>query len=118
MPSGAAAIRGEQLKTLAGIIHTEKTSKKFAGTLAKLIDISTGKVLAKKLSPAQNAALHQWRRDYVKAKALPKSFVEDFAQLTSQSILAWRQARKENAFKNFAPFLEKLIGMARKKADT
>ncbi len=117
MPPGAAGIRGEQLKMLAGLIHSEKTSKTFASTLAKLIDISTGEVLATKLPPAQIAALHQWRRDYVKAKALPKIFVEDYAQLSSQSILAWRQARHDNDFKHFAPYLEKLIGMARKKAD-
>lgn len=117
MPPGAAAIRGEQQKTLAGLIHTEYTSKKFSNQLGKLIDLKTGKILGKKLTAPQEAALHQWRRDFTKAKALPKSFVEQLALLQSQSILAWRQAKKDNSFKSFAPFLEKLVGMVRKKAD-
>lgn len=117
MPSGAAAIRSEQIKTLCGIIHKKKTEPKFATALSQLIDIKTGKIAAKSLNPAQIAALHEWRRDYLKCKVLPKKFVEDFAKLTSQATHAWQHARKENAFHQFAPFLEKIIEMLRKKAD-
>jgi carboxypeptidase Taq len=117
MPPGAATIRGLQLATLAGLIHEQKTGKKFKTALAKLIDIPTGKILERDLSGEQQAALKQWRRDFVQEQALPKKFVADFAQLSSQSILAWREAKQSNSFLKFAPFLEKLIMMSRKKAD-
>lgn len=117
MPPAGASNRAEQLKTLAGISHQERTSKKFANALSKLIDLKSGKVVGKHLSPEQQAAARMWRRDYLHDTALPRSFVEQFAKLSSQAQLAWREAKKNNAFQHFAPFLEKIVSMCRKKAD-
>jgi len=117
MPPGGAANRAAQLELLAGITHEEKTGKKFSTALAKLIDIKEGQILAKGLSSEQQAALREWRTDYLKHKALPKKFVEEYAKVTSQAILVWRDAKQSNAFPRFAPFLDKLISMARKRAD-
>lgn len=117
MPSGASPIRAEQFKTMAGIIHREKTSRKFHNALAKLVDIETGTIKTKDLTPLQRAAVKEWRRDFQHDTALPSKFVEEFAKVTSQAIIAWRSARKENAFMQFAPFLDKIISMNRKKAE-
>jgi len=73
MPDGAAAARAEQLETLAGLIHEAKTGKPIADALSKLIDIKKGTINAKGLSKEQQAALREWRRDYIKEKALPKN---------------------------------------------
>jgi carboxypeptidase Taq len=117
MPPGAADIRAEQLKILAGLIHKERTSKKFASALDKLIDIKSGKITVKNLKDEQKAALQQWRRDYLHDNALPQKFVKDFAKLTSKAQLVWRNAKNENNFTLFAPYLEKIVAMSRKKAD-
>lgn len=117
MPSGGAAIRSEQLETMAGLIHREKTSRQFTNALSKLIDVSNGQMLANDLSLPQIAAVKEWRRDYLHDTALPAKFVEEFAKLTSQSLLAWRTAKKENAFQQFAPFLDRIVALSRKKAD-
>jgi carboxypeptidase Taq len=117
MPPDADGIRCEQIKILAGLTHHEKTSSQYLEALEKLIDVKSGKIVAEGLSDAQNAALKRWRRDYIKESALPKEFVEEFAQLTSQSLAVWRKARKEQSFEQFAPFLDKIVTMCRKKAD-
>lgn len=117
MPSAAAEIRSEQLKIMAGLIHKSRVSSAFAKALAKLIDLKNGKILVNGLKPAQKAALQIWRRDYVKDTCLPSSFVEEFAKVSSQSILAWRSAKSQNTFHTFAPYLEKIIYMNRKKAE-
>ncbi|MEI8125355.1 MAG: carboxypeptidase M32 [Parachlamydiaceae bacterium] len=117
MPPGAAGIRASQVETLSGIIHEAKTGKKFTALLDKLIDIKTGVVKGKGLSSEQNAALREWRRDYIKEKALPKKFVTELAKLTSQSILAWREAKQHNTFHTFAPYLKRLVELERKKAE-
>lgn len=117
MPPDGAEIRGEQLKTLAGLVHREKTSKKFANALSKLIDLKSGKIIAKDLKPEQQAAARMWRRDYNHDTALPHKFVEQFAKLSSQSQLVWRDAKNQDAFHRFAPFLDKIVAMCRKKAD-
>ena len=117
MPAGSAGIRAKQFEVMAGLIHEMKTSKNYVKALSKLIDIKTGKIIATNLSSAQQAALREWRYDYLKDTALPKKFVEEFACIASQAVMAWRDAKKNDAFLCFAPFLEKLIAMSRKKAD-
>lgn len=117
MPSDAGGIRAEQLKVLAGVIHKEKTGRKFSNALKKLIDLNTGKVIAQGLEKSQEAALHEWLRDYRHATALPTKFVEEFTQLTAQAINVWRLSKQEDTFYRFAPFLEKIVTMCRRKAD-
>lgn len=117
MPLGAFENRSEQLKILAGLIHKERTGKKFSNVLSNLIDIKSGKILHKDLSEQQRAALKEWRRDYLQQSSLPAKFVESFAKLTSQAIVLWREAKKNDDFDSFAPVLTKIIEMNRKKAD-
>lgn len=117
MPPDGVGIRSEQLKILAGITHQQKIGPKFAKALDKLIDLKSGTLKDTSLSDEQKAALRVWRRDFLIEKALPKKFVEEFAQLTAQATHAWRNARKEDAFHQFAPFLEKIVKMQRKKAE-
>ena len=116
MPIGAVAIRGEQIETLTGIIHELKTGRKFTKALEKLIDIKTKAFKVQTLTDDQKIALKEWTRDYIQEKSLPKKFVKAFAKLTSQAISAWREAKKNNTFHIFQPFLEKIISMERKKA--
>lgn len=117
MPPAAAGIRSEQLKVLAGLAHRAKTHPSLKKALSKLIEIKTGKITAKGLSTPQKAAVRLWRRDYLQETCLPASFVEEYAQLTSQAVEAWRAAKEQDSFPAFAPFLEKIISMNRKKAD-
>jgi carboxypeptidase Taq len=117
MPLGAAAIRALQQETLAGLIHEQKSGKKFKNALEKLINIDSGEILAKELPSAKQAALKEWRRSYMQETALPKKFVKESAKLYSQAVVVWREAKKENSFNKFAPFLEKIISFSQKKAD-
>lgn len=117
MPPGGSEIRSEQLETMAKIIHGERTSRKFSLALSKLIDIPTGTIIAKNLNPSQMAAAKEWRRDYLHNTALPAKFVAEFAKVTSQAVIAWRMAKKDNAFLQFAPYLDRIVQLCRKKAD-
>lgn len=117
MPSDGASIRAEQFKVLAGIIHQKRTGTQFSNALSKLIDLKSGKIKKASLNDAQKAAVREWRRSYLLDKALPKKFVEEFAKLSSQSMGVWKHARQEDAFQQFAPYLERIVKMTRKKAD-
>lgn len=117
LPSGAAEIRAAQLKAMTGLQHQKKTSRRFANAIDKLIDLKTGLLNTQELTPPQAAAVKCWRRDYLQDVAIPKHFVETFSVCTSQSVNVWRQARKSNDFSLFAPFLERVVTLARKKAD-
>jgi carboxypeptidase Taq len=117
MPSGAINARSEQIAQLSMLVHERKSSRKFKECLEKLISLSNGKPKAKGLSKANHAMVREWRKDYLRATKLPASFVKTFSQLTSEASQIWASAKKENNFKVFAPFLDKIIGMCRKKAE-
>lgn len=117
MPEKAAPIRASQKELLAEISHTIKTSREFENTLSSLIDLDTGEILTKELDDGQKAALKCWRRDFLRLKKLPTSFVQEFAKLTSESIFIWDKAKKENNYAAFEPNLNKIVDMLKKKAD-
>lgn len=117
MPPKASSIRAEQLATLSGLIHQQKTGEEFKQVLNKLIDIKKGTFKEKSLTPKQKIELKEWRKQYLKEAVLPLNFVEEFSKLTSNAIEVWKTAKKENAYQRFAPFLEKIVDMNRKKAE-
>lgn len=117
MPPGASPIRAEQLSLLAGAVHKQMTGRNFAQALAKLVDIKSGKIRSTGLTTRKKAAVREWRKEFIKKTALPLSFVEEFARLTSQAVEVWRVAKKENSFSKFAPFLDRIVSMNRKQAE-
>jgi carboxypeptidase Taq len=117
MPKDAIESRSLQIEMIASIVHKQKTGKPFSRALNALIDIETGEIKDERLSPAQLAALREWRRDYLRAAKLPNSFVKLFAKTTSSASHAWKTARDHNDFKAFKPYLEKVVSLCRKQAD-
>lgn len=117
MPSEAIAVRSLQIELCASLTHKQKTSPTFAKTLAQLVDIDSGEIRAKELSSPQRAAVREWRRDYLKMVKLPSSFVKSVAKTASTAIHAWAEAKEKSSFRLFAPHLEKIVTLSRKKAE-
>jgi carboxypeptidase Taq len=117
MPAQAIEQRAAHMELMASLTHKEKTSKKFARALGKLIDIETGQIKDTSLSAPHQAALVEWRRDYLRDIKLPAAFVRKFAQTTSSSAHAWKKAKERNNFSLFLPHLKKIVSLCRKKAD-
>lgn len=117
MPHGAIEHRSLQLELLAHLTHKAQTSKAFAKALDALIDIKTGTIKEDSLSFAHKAALYAWRRDYIRAVKLPASFVKRLAKTSSTASHVWRAAKEKSDFQSFAPHLDKIVSLCRKKAD-
>ncbi len=111
MPVAGSSVRAEQIELMASLAHQERTSGEFEKSLAKLSDMESD------LSPEQQANLREWRRDFKIATCLPNEFVKEFARLSSEALTVWGKARKENSFKTFAPYLEKMVALSQKKAE-
>jgi carboxypeptidase Taq len=108
MPPKSAEIRADQLALLAGMIHDRVVAPEIEGLLA---------TLEKEKLPADRAAVvREGRRLYDRERKLPKELVEEIARTTSRSQEAWAKARKEKDFSQFAPWLEKVIGLKRQAA--
>ena len=114
MPHGGADHRSNQQALLAGLIHERKTSKRIGELIASCEkDMS---LVGDPASPVA-AAIREFRRDYDLATKLPSSLVEEIARVGSQAQEVWKEARSKNDWKMFEPWLEKMMDLARRKAD-
>ncbi|HSW72465.1 MAG TPA: carboxypeptidase M32 [Chlamydiales bacterium] len=117
MPQGGIDARSAQIALLTSYIHKERTSSSYKKALSSMIHLPSGKYVGKKLNPVQKIALREWRHDFLRDNKLPNSFVKSFAELTSVATNAWSQAKKKRSFKEFSPYLKKIVEMVREKAD-
>jgi carboxypeptidase Taq len=116
MPEGGITPRSEQIALLSSLIHEEKTSVSFKNCLEKLIHLGSGKPKIQGLSLMEKAMLREYHRDFLRATKLPAAFVKNFSQVTSEASQVWATAKKQNNFQLFAPFLTKIVELAREKA--
>lgn len=117
MPPGGITPRSEQVSHLSELVHEKRTSRRFKDCLEKLVSLSTGKLKVKGLSKSQQVMVREWRKEFLRMNKLPASFVKNFSQVTSEASQIWASAKKDNNYKVFAPFLEKIIGLCRQKAE-
>lgn len=117
MPPEGIHLRSEQNKLVHELIHKIKTSKKYATQLSELIDLDSGAVKTSDLSFEEKACLRELKRDYLHEKKLSTTFIKKFAEATTNGLDAWKKAKKNDSFKDFLPYLNKIVTLTRKKAD-
>jgi len=112
MPPGSAESRGYQLGTLEKISHQKFTSAEVGKLLDELAPLTA------QLDPDSDDArlVKVTRRLYDKQVKVPAEMVEEFAQLTTMAHSAWEEARAEDNFPKFQPWLEKIVEHRRRYA--
>jgi carboxypeptidase Taq len=116
MPRGGGAVeyRARQLAQLARLTHERRTDPRLADWLAACE--SDAELTRDPLSPAA-VNLREIRRDYDRATRLPADLVEQFSQTASIAKNVWAQARQDDDYASFEPWLAKLIDLSRRKAE-
>ncbi len=116
MPPKAIEERAEQLALLEGISH-EKLVNSEIGRLLEALGSTTERPQGDpSLAPEERAYLRAMRRAYDQATRLPAELVTELARATSLSQAAWAEAREKNDFSAFAPHLEKMLELNKRKA--
>ncbi len=112
MPPKGAAARAAQLSTLSKISHEMFVSSRTRDLLAAARDE------AAQLDPDSDdaALIRVSNRDFDKATKVPTDLVVELTRTCSLSEDAWVDARKNNSFQTFAPWLEKIIKLKRQYA--
>ena len=113
MPSGGAEHRSEQLSLLAGICHENLIAPEIDDLLSTLENSTVTD------DPLREEAVNirETRRLRERAVRVPKSLVEDLARVSSLSTESWKEARQNNHFASFQPWLEKVIHLRQQYAD-
>jgi len=113
LPPGGTEHRANQLGLLAGLAHERATAPHFGDLLAELeqddeVDVAD--------SPRQ-VTLREARRAFDRASKLPRTLVEELSRVSTLSQQAWVDARKKSDFRQFLPWLEKVVALKREEAD-
>ncbi|MEI6242348.1 MAG: carboxypeptidase M32 [Chlamydiota bacterium] len=116
MPKAAIESRSEQQEFIATLIHKKETSTKYKKLLSSCIDFSSDKILDPHVSKEQIISLRDWKKNYLKAKKLPTSFIKTLTKTTSTAFPIWVNSKKKNDFSLFSPILEKIVELMKKKA--
>jgi len=110
LPPESGPLRGEQRAVFTEIYHREATSPRIAELLGSI------ESEAESLTPEQAAVLRDARRSYDRLTKIPAEFAARRAQAETASFHAWVQARKDDDFSTFLPFLEEQLQFAKEEA--
>ena len=114
MPPAAASFRAEQIAVLRGIVHQRFTDPRIGELLSAC---ESDRALTGDPTTADAANIREIRRKYDRATRLPLDLVRELARVGSQAQEAWKHAREANDFPAFAPWLEKVMALTRRKAE-
>ncbi len=113
MPLSGSAWRGEQLTYLASNLHSRNTSCQFEDLLQEARQELEENMLAKELGDIEVSEkirnLELLEQDFNRQKKLDPKLVSDIATAQVEGYNSWQQARLNNDFVSFAPFLRRLI---------
>ena len=110
MPKEGIKARGEALSKIASLKQNLFLDKEFVDLIERCDS-------EKKLNDYEKAIVRILKRALRDYQKLPKEFIEDFVRTTSEATVIWREAKEKGDFSIFAPYLEKIVALSRKKAE-
>jgi carboxypeptidase Taq len=112
MPRQGSAHRAEQMALLARLLHGMLTDPRIGEWLHAVEESS----LVADADGEAAANVREIRRWYDRATKLPTELVEELARTTTRAQQIWQEARQEDNFAKFQPWLEKIIRLKRDEA--
>ena len=112
LPEGGTEHRANQLSLLAGLTH-ERATAPLIGELLDEIESADG--LGDPDGP-RAVNTREARRDYNRARRLPRELIEEMSRTATLSQQAWIESRHRSDFSHFQPWLEKMVGLKREEA--
>ena len=113
MPRNGVEHRAEQRALLAGMVHDRGTDPRYEELLAAV----EGSALVSDPESAEAVNVREIRREFDKERRMPRRLVEEWARVTAMAQQTWAESRRNDDFASFAPWLERIFGLARERAD-
>jgi carboxypeptidase Taq len=110
LPKKGAAIRGQQISTLAELSHQLFSDEKLGDTLQELCQ-------REDLRFEERRNVELTLEDYTKNKKYSSAFVRTLTEQISKTFHAWTEARKANSFAVYQDDLQKLVTLKREESE-
>ena len=112
MPKAGIAARVQQMTTLSRLSHTMFT----ADETGKLIEAAAAELDGVPYESNEASLIRLLQRTYANARKLPAEFVARISEVGGPAHSAWVQAREENDFETFRPWLEQVVELGQEMA--
>ncbi len=113
MPAGGLMHRARQLALLSKLRHEEATHPE----IEELLEACEGdRILMRDPLSPEAVNVRQIRREFERDRRVPTSLVEELSRTTSIAKHEWAEARKNSDFSRFAPALEKILNLTKRRA--
>jgi carboxypeptidase Taq len=104
-PKKGVEQRAEVVGMLSGDLFKLSTSEEMGRFLEEL----SAKEALELLDPITRASVLERKKEYERSKKIPADKYQAYVTLTSKSEFAWQEARKNNDFDSFSPYLEQIV---------
>jgi carboxypeptidase Taq len=101
----------------AGTLRTEIFKLSVSPEMGEILETLSSPVNSETLDDLTKAKAREYREYYQKSKSIPADLFQEYSILTGQANDAWEEARANNDFAHYLPYLEKIISFRRKFAE-
>lgn len=108
-PKKGHALRAESLGALASRAHELSTSAEVGAWLSELTEAATNA----QLTEVDKALVRVEKKAYDLMHHIPRKLFGEYQQLVSHATSVWEDAKEQNDFSSFQPYLEKIVQMKR-----
>ena len=105
MPAAGNDARTQQLATLRRIIHAMFISDE----TGELIEAADSEVMDLPYDSNEASLIRYLKKSYADSRKLPVEFVAKMSEITGQALPVWKEARANNDFLSFQPWLDQVI---------
>lgn len=112
MPPAGVKERGEQMATIARLVQQRITSEE----LLRALEDAEAEVAGMDPDSDEVRLVKVTRREVDKRVKVPSRYYEELSQLAVESYAAWKQAREQDDFEHFRPYLERVVDLRREFA--
>lgn len=112
LPAGGVTFRGRQMAFLSGRLHSLSTDPNWDDLLsaAESTDLTADPLSATAVN------LRRWRRTFDRLRRVPRTLVEELAEVTTVAQQVWAEARERNRFAELQPWLERVLALKQSEA--
>lgn len=101
----------------SGTLSTEIFKLSVSDEMGELLAALSTPEAQSSLDEVTKAQVREYSDFYNRSKQIPEDMYREYAILTSQANDVWEEARANNDFKHFQPFLEKIVDFKRKAVE-
>jgi carboxypeptidase Taq len=100
-----------------GTLRTEVFKLSVSQEMGDLLATLLAPENAELLDEVTRARVREYKEYYQKSKSIPADLFQEYSVLTAQANDAWEEARENNNFAHYLPYLEKIVEFKRKFAE-